>query len=318
MARIGLIARGDNGGLGIQTWEFFKHIPCSKVLLMDLDELTGFRTYPQRYKGAAHLTLVKSYLNHDIMNDWLQDIDVVFTAETPYDPYLFQIARDRGIKSFLQYNYELLDNLQFPDWPKPDVFLAPSQWHIDDVPDAVYLPVPVNRQLIPFKLRKKARTFIHIEGHRAIHDRNGTEIVEAAIPLLKSKAKIVIKRQNREEVENYWELYDDGDVLLLPRKYGGLSLQMQEALSSGMPVIMTDTDPNSAILPSDWLVEAHHEGSFMAKTMIDIYECTPEDLAAKIDEMYGKDIGYDSHYANSLATGLDWEHLAPEYIKCLQ
>lgn len=37
--------------------------------------------------------------------------------------------------------------------------------------------------------------------------------------------------------------------MILPRKYAGLCLPMNEALMSGLPVIMTDIEPNNVILP---------------------------------------------------------------------
>jgi hypothetical protein len=43
---------------------------------------------------------------------------------------------------------------------------------------------------------------------------------------------------------NYLDQYKDGDVLVIPRKYGGLCLPMQEALAHGIPVIMPDIEPN--------------------------------------------------------------------------
>lgn len=48
----------------------------------------------------------------------------------------------------------------------------------------------------------------------------------------------------RPPVEDYWRLYDGMEVLILPRRYGGLSLKVQEALGAGMVVVMSDVSPN--------------------------------------------------------------------------
>jgi glycosyltransferase involved in cell wall biosynthesis len=43
---------------------------------------------------------------------------------------------------------------------------------------------------------------------------------------------------------DYWKLYRDFDVLLMPRRFGGLCLPAQEAAAAGLALVMTDTSPN--------------------------------------------------------------------------
>ena len=54
--------------------------------------------------------------------------------------------------------------------------------------------------------------------------------------------------------DDQWRLYAGFNALIMPRRYGGLCLPMNEALTSGLPVIMSNTSPNDAVLPGDWLV----------------------------------------------------------------
>jgi glycosyltransferase involved in cell wall biosynthesis len=72
--------------------------------------------------------------------------------------------------------------------------------------------------------------------------------------------------------------------MVLPRRYAGLCLPMNEALISGMPVFMTDVSPNNQILPGKWLVESKKIGEFKTKSMVNIYEANPERLANMIDK----------------------------------
>jgi len=58
---------------------------------------------------------------------------------------------------------------------------------------------------------------------------------------------------------------------------------MNEALISGLPVFMTDLSPNNQILPKEWLVDAEKIGEFRAKSIIDVYEGDPKQLAKLID-----------------------------------
>jgi glycosyltransferase involved in cell wall biosynthesis len=68
------------------------------------------------------------------------------------------------------------------------------------------------------------------------------------------------------------ELYTRVDALILPRRYGGLCLPMNEALLSGLPVIMPDCSPNNDVLPERWLVPGTVKGQFMTRTMIDLFQ----------------------------------------------
>jgi glycosyltransferase involved in cell wall biosynthesis len=87
-----------------------------------------------------------------------------------------------------------------------------------------------------------------------------------------------------EEIDNYQDIYHGADALILPRRYGGNCLPLNEAISTGMPVLMPDISPNNQFLDRTWLMPAEIVGQFEPRTVIDIYGVKPEDLAAKIDE----------------------------------
>ncbi len=84
-------------------------------------------------------------------------------------------------------------------------------------------------------------------------------------------------------------MYKDFDALILPRRYAGLCLPTNEALISGLPVIMTDTSPNNELLPKEWLVKCKKIGQFMTRTIIDIYGSDIKALAKKIDWLVEQD-----------------------------
>lgn len=331
--RLGLIARGDTGGVAAQTYDFYKFMRPHKTMLINLDDYTGQTTDESKYPDAY---VVRNYPTTLEWDKWLTDIDVVFTVEAPYDHELYRIARDRGIKTICQYNYEWLQHLQEPDLPKPDLFLAPSPWHIDEVRKlgvpVEYIHVPVDRQRFPFKLHYEAKRFLHIAGHRTSNDRNGTILLLEALPYIYSDIRITIRTQDelprpytdsrvtiiKEDIPDNSELYAGQDVLILPRRYGGLSLQLNEALSCGMPAIMLDIDPNNAWLPNYWLVPAAVQERTMIKTMIDVYACTPQALAAKIDEFAESDITNASQRANILANARSWTRMQSQYERVIR
>lgn len=356
--RIGLIARGDNSGLGTQTLEFYRHMHPDKTLLVDIGELNGYKCYPERYTNNT--TYVRGIPRKEDIELFLDDLDVVFVAEAPYTYYLYEAARRRRIKVAVQYNYEFFDWIANPDLPRPHMLIAPSLWHYDEVEqwcaengvEHAYLHCPVDRERLPFIEKKKARIFLHTAGRSAAHDRNGTATVLAASKYLLTPAKIWVHFQGEQglahqatqtigdytsflaengnpskvvmntwDYDDYSEVYKDADVLLLPRRYGGNCLPLNEALSTGMPCIMTDISPNNQFLPTEWLLPAERVGEFTPRTKIDIHGTSPQLLAKKIDDLYNmneQQMIAESQKANRIAQSISWEAMAAQYMKAFE
>lgn len=356
--RVGLVARADNSGLGIQTHEFYRHMNPHKTMVVDISRMNGNRIYPERYNDRA--VLIPGFPVEEDLRGFLEDLDVVFVAESPYNYRLYSLAREMGVKTAVQYNYEFFDWFANPDYPKPDMLIAPSKWCYDRIDawckenniEHTYLHCPVNRDVCKFREIKQARTFLHNAGKSASFDRNGTETVIAATKYLKTDAKVIIHFQGEQglahqttntiddyqefvalngdatkiewiqtDYENYWDAYGQGDVLLLPRRYGGNCLPLNEALSIGMPVIMTDISPNNQFLPGHWLVSAEKVSEFTPRVTVDIYGAKPEDLAAKIDYFYLMDeqhMSIENDSANYLADTISWTTLKPEYERTFE
>lgn len=363
--KLGLIARADNSGLGIQTLEFYRHMQPDKTLVVDISALNHNPIFQDRYPDNARF--ISGFPTDGAVREFLEGLNVVFIAESAYNPRFYDIARELGVKTANQYNYE------FFDWfaegsSKPDMFIAPSKWHYADVNawinhtnqhtgsniSHVYLHCPVNRELLPQRTIKQARTFLHSAGKSAAYDRNGTKTVIEAAKYLETDAQIVIHFQGEqglahqatmttadyrilvdennqknnitmtvEELANYSDLYAMGDVLLLPRRYGGNCLPLNEALSVGMPVIMTDISPNSGFLPNNWLVPAEPINKFSTRpsVIVDIYAADPKALAAKIDEFYRfneSQMYFENVRAGNLARSIDWRTMAPQYREELE
>lgn len=329
--RVGIIARCDKTGLGIQSKEFFDHIRC-KALVIDISAINN--TIPQRPNWYPNQTIYRiqqmGSIPKEVIADFISDIDVLMTFENPYDYWIYDICRAKGIKTILQLNYEFLE---YPSaLPRPDLFLSPSMWHYDDIPEPkMFLPVPVNTKL--FSANRKPKTFVHIEGRKAAHDRNGTQTFLNSLQYVKNEITVILKSQNQISIpalpsnihlqydfnnrENYWENYTGG-VMVMPRKYGGLSLIMNESMAAGMPIITTDISPNSNWLPRSWLVPASKTGEFRCKRQIEIFEADAVKLAAKIDEFCDEST-YDAAVlkASQLAGKISWEKLTHIYTDVL-
>lgn len=354
MSKIGLIGRCDPCGLTTQTWEFYNHLHPAKTLIADISHLNGAKQFPSMYQaidGCEITVLPKGLPTKKEIDKFLDGLDVVFTCETPYNPYLFEAARERGIKTILQTNFEFCEWQNQPELPKPDVFAAPTSWRFIELfqkldSDVMVLPVPVNRERLKFQQKTSFRKFLHIAGNVAIHDRNGTRQVMEGFRIFRKMfgredVTLTVKVQKQvnwqdefpevnveiSNARNYWGIYQGYDVLIFPRKYGGLCLPMQEALSCGMPVIMTDISPQNELLPKAWLVPAKKIDQFQAPGgTTDIFEADPVDVARKIWELV--ELGYDEHEdfdfakdvnndADKIANSLDWNRWLPKYQEIL-
>lgn len=328
--RLGLIARADSRGLGIQTKAFHDQMRPAKTMVVDCPSAHPLPLRRDWYPEATWVRGLPSALD---FRRWLDGLDVVYTAETGYSPHLWGQARRLGVKTVLHANFEFLDRRD-----QPTLWAAPSVWHFDDFPSPKrLLPVPIETSRFTPQPSGEARRFLHVVGRPAVHDRNGTNDLLEALKHVTADVEVTICCQDEDflasidgypinrrrvklalvagDAENYWDNYRDQDVLVMPRRFGGLCLPVNEALGAGMPVIMPDISPNNAWLPADWLVPASKKAQFRAKQRIDVHACEPRVLAAKIDQ-FATDPGFYTKArtaAAELAEGLSWEALRPVY-----
>lgn len=339
---VGLIAYSTKSGLGYQTRGIYKHLKPNKTLLIDLSEYNRMATHHHEFPGAR---IVNGYPKMEDI-EWLCDgVNKIFVCETPLNYDLYRVAKDRGVRIIQQYNYEFLDYFRHPHLPRPDVLAAPTSWNIERVKNLNIAPVqelrvPIDRDLIPFRNIEKCTTFVHIIGRPAVYDRNGTEAFIKAAEDLGNKYKYVIYMQKPtdyrtngnfrhlseliktsrirfqliEDVENNADMYNHDGVLVLPRRYGGLCLPMLEALSAGMPVIMTDISPNRDMLPEYWLVPAEHKGNFIAHVQVDLYTASHSHLVEKMKQFTDPMIIKTANkMANVIAAMNSWALLINKY-----
>jgi glycosyltransferase involved in cell wall biosynthesis len=310
--RIGLIARSDNSGLGNQTRELAYMLNPDKILLIDSTPFNQNTQNPEWYKEYI-VTKNVGFVRDKTALEFLKNLDVVISCEIFYNKKFPMLAKQSGVKTVLQYNYEFLDNLQNPDLPLPDVLLSPSKWNIEDVMSkfgkscsVIHLPPPTNHSLFENAREinlKPTKKLLHIAGKIAVMDRNGTDTVIEMMKYSKEDFALEIRSQVKldyeikddrikiisDNIKDQEDLYSGYDAMVLPRRYAGLCLPMNEALLSGLPVFMTDVSPNNQVLPSEWLVASYKTDQLMTRTMLDVYSADPEQLAAKIDSYMSGD-----------------------------
>lgn len=306
--RLGIIARSDNTGLGNQTRELVNMLKPDKVMVINSMSFNKNKQHPEWYKGydCYH---IRGFPKSQDIEPFIKDLDIVLSCETFYNKDFVTLARRKNVITVLQYNYEFLDHLQRPELDLPDVLLAPSLWGFEAVTEAfgtkarvIYLPPPTTHEVFAKvkanNLGKGYQKLLHIGGKAAHLDRNGTNTIIEMLRHSRADYQIVIKTQSplnlnktdsrlsidTNSPENKEDLYDGFDAMVLPRRYAGLCLPMNEALLSGLPVFMTDISPNNKVLPKEWLVPSQKTTEFKARTMIDVYEADPKLLAKLIDD----------------------------------
>ena len=308
--RLGIIARSDNTGLGNQTHELVKMLNPKKILLIDSSSFhTGNEQHPEWYQGRNY-RVFKGVPDKNAIVKFIRDLDVVLSCETFYSKYFVQIAKYKNVKTVLQYNFEFLQYLQVPDKFLPDMFLAPTTWNIDIIRERFgstsmveFLPPPTEASLFATNREvnlNNSNRLLHIGGKAAAHDRNGTNSVLEMLKYSKARYQLIIKSQSELNIKtndprvqvvisnekNRQDLYTGFDAMILPRRYGGLCLPMNEALLSGLPVFMTDVSPNNDVLPKEWLCESKVAGEFMTKAKIEFYKSSPEFMAKIVDNYF--------------------------------
>lgn len=312
MVKLGLIAFANDGGLGAQTRRLSQILNPNRILLIDSSSFSPNKTLHYEWYPADKSFVASSWppSNQDMLT-FMEGLTHILVCENPYNFALIHYAKQKGIKVFIQSNYEFCENIVQPWLPTPDLFLMPSYWKIVEMEklfgrqNVRYLPPPMEPKEFTSALEKNLerrgkKRFVHVIGTGAAEDRNGTFDVLDAMKLSKGDFELVIKSQHNLPMSlflddprikydvanqiNQNDLYKDFDAMILPRRWGGLSLTMDEALMSGLPVIMTDISPNKDYLPKGWLVSAKEEKPFRARIgLIDLYTANHQELADKID-----------------------------------
>lgn len=346
MTRVGVIARADAGGLAQLTCELIRNVRPYAALVVDLAtngrgpvDLARVEPYVERM-WVAEGPWIAGYRFPQSCDPFFEAVDVVYTAETTYDERVVAICHGTGKRLVLHAMPELLSQRDVVG--AHDLWL-PTGWEWERVkarrravhrPDPVLMrvPVAVDRYESRYYRRAEAQVlFVH--GGEAFHDRNGLHIVHDALAHVERPTLLYVRGGEwptsdtwtvghvtvkwLPAVDDYVDMIPAGvDVMIMPRRYGGLTLPVGEAAAQGIPTIMSNLSPQTGWIHSDlrvpmldsypvemkggmfpvWTTEPHH-----LATIINMLRDTPARVERASDD------------AHAWALDLDWRHRAVDY-----
>lgn len=333
---VGLIARNDNRGLGTMTEAFYRHMRPAKTLVVELDAAMrrGFAPYRDRYPhDATFISWGGGELDETTVRGWLEGLDVVYSAETFYDPRIIGWCEDARVATVLH----VMPEFYRADLPAPTAMWVPTSWRLHHMPATVrVVPVPTEPRAHAMRDSAHPIRVVHVAGHRAAGDRNGTSIVLRALRMLQQSMEVTLFCQDQRMptargipskvrvtrrlggVADRWSQYENADLLVLPRRYGGLCLPVLEAAASGVGLVLTDTPPNDE-WPADLLFATAGGSVTTAAGEIPFANADPRLLARRLDQLAASPATVDElrARARAWATENSWDRLVPTYEAAL-
>lgn len=293
--RVGVVSPLTDRGLGVQTWEAARNLDAA-VLFVDTHDRSA-PSHPERFPDAVRCEWSQG-LNPKTVMGWLRTVDVVYAAETFFDPRLPKWAKGCDTATVLHANPEFWTGAQ-----EPTHLWSATDWRRDVMPartEVVPFPVAADR-FTPAEPHDGPCRWVHVAGKRALADRNGTDTLVNSLHLLTEPCEIRIVVQHGEvpalanapshvkvtisdPPADYWRLYDDADALVLPRRYGGLCLPVQEACAAGLAVIMSALTPNG-MWPGPRVPAGFWRKVTMPCGRVPVYDVAPQALAQAMDAL---------------------------------
>lgn len=331
--RWGLVARGEARGLGNLTAEAYRNLCPDRTMLIDMGHLARGFPVVHHYPDALAVPFEGGMLDGDACRWFLRRLDVVLLFETAYDWRFIEWAREEGCATVLMSMPEFWS----ASYPHPTVMWNPTCWRHETLPaGSKIVPVPVALDRFPASIGPVADgplRVLHVAGHRAAHDRNGTSALLMALRRVTRPMVVTLRGQDGhmsstrvpkhvelrlapDSMPGYWDLYADQDVMVMPRRYGGLCLPVQEALGAGLPVVMPDCPPNPATWPIIPLV-SHPHGSFRcAAGDLPMVAASAPELADTLDRLAGDrdELARHAGLARGWATDHSWDALRPLWL----
>src|SRR5690606_2134221 len=202
-------------------------------LLIDVGRDDRFEKHPERFDrwDVTVAPWIGARLDESTVRRWLSGLDVVYTAETPYDARLSAWCELEGVGLVIHANPEFVGP---KDARVPATWWSATPWRLQHLPAGTRV-VPMPAPEAPYRATPTDRVrFLHTAGWPAVEDRNGTGLLVEAAKRMTAECDLIIRGQHRSilgyhlpkhhpvrlviecgNVADYWDLYRGGDVLVM-------------------------------------------------------------------------------------------------------
>ena len=337
--RWGLIARPElNRGLGVQTRSIAARLKPDKILMVHLPGYYGPAWEPDA-DLVMNVPFDGRFGHRDLAVDWMKDLDVVLSVETFYDDWFHRQLQANRVKTVLYGNPEF----HSPHLFKPDAYWWPTSWLQAKVSRGLLMPMGVDNSPVhrPATRPDGPLRVLHPVGRPALGDRNGTQLllealqfvtvpIDLKITALESFPAVEAFRAGRYAIPSdaqvtvdssgtivsRWDVYQNQEILMLPRRYGGLCLPVLEAAASGLGIVMQECPPNGGypalLMPSSQdKVLAMPVGQVLTRRCAPAYIGRVLNILAKDPER----VALMQANAHDWARAHSWEVMGPRWLE---
>jgi hypothetical protein len=335
------------------TWEFARHVQPERTMIIDMHGGGGYT----KLRGPNHLEAYRwgdvkvnfghnSYIAEKTVRDFCTGLDVVYAAEWFYRQDFCDIARECGARTVLHAMPEMWHAEDAP----PDVVWAPTGWELGHKDHTMRQLMPADAHVVPVPIPTDTFTPRPRVGGAVLHlaspafkDRNGSDLVAQAVRWMDYDVKVIwaadvehppparpltirgrmvdIEWRHEAQVDRRDVYPAEAGILLLPRRFGGLSLPMQEVAALGWPIVTTNLTPQNEWVHPDTLVEPMAcDPVKMVGGWFDIYSCNPRQLAFRVERLLNDADLYEQASETSLAHArrLSWDVWTDRYRQLLE
>ena len=327
--RIGLVGYACDTGLGVAARDFFHHLPFERFLVIPHPRFGAEPPIDPRVR-----VLPVTAAGRDLRR-WLSGLDGIFSIEICYLSRLWPLAKQMGLRIALMPNAEWIDPAD-PNLQLVDTFIAPTRAchrllsRIGFARRSIYIPHPVDTHRFAFRERVVADVFLHCRGWGGYKERKGTDIVFETARRC-PQAAFLVRAQSRPglplppnlvvkgPIRSPERLYHSGDVAIQPSRWEGVGLQILEAMSCGIPVIVPDAPPMNEY-PADrsLCVPATRSIVMLGHRKWPCWETDPARLAQLVSDLNGAGVSFLSRRARARMERRSWTRLLPRFLSALE
>ena len=257
--------------------------------------------------------------------------DVVLFLETPFTTSLFIEAKKLGVKTVAIPMHETISAGRLNP---ADLMICTCQeaWRKATHRNRRMLFLPIGLGL--FKYRERTgHTFVTNIGYAGVNDRRQSGAVVRAFERVQDpEARLIVRCQQRFPngcksfdrritfvKHNYphpSDIYENGDISILPIAYGGYERSILESMASGMPVLTMDADPmNQYQHNPDLLMRVADRHKLSQQWVVDTYynEVSIPELTKRMEWLLTIDTARYSREARRQAVAQSWESTDIDY-----